>query len=145
MALAGLLANDGLLGSPIRPDINQHAHLRLARLTFPPGQARFGHILYRAVSHADTFDFKPELIKRHDTPLPGVGNTFQGENGNLIRPISQFKAQGQCGKMTGDLLPELGSLADDVAYIHSLTSKTNTHGPGETYMSTGFILEAFPL
>ena len=37
-----------------------------------------------------------------------------------------------------------GSLADDFAFIHSLTSKTNTHGPGETFMSTGFILEGFP-
>ena len=32
--------------------------------------------------------------------------------------------------MTSDLLPELGSLADDFAFIHSLTSKTNTHGLG---------------
>ena len=31
-----------------------------------------------------------------------------------------------------------------MAFIHSLTSKTNTHGPGENYMSTGFTLDGFP-
>ena len=145
MALAGLLANEGLLASPIRPEI-ETAHPYAPRKTHFPARAKQVLVIYctGAVSHVDTFDYKPELIKRHDTPLPGVGKTFQGENGNLIRPIREFKPRGQCGKMTSDLLPHLGSLADDVVYLHSLTSKTNTHGPGETYMSTGFILEGFP-
>src|SRR4029079_7668288 len=34
--------------------------------------------------------------------------------------------------------------ADDMCFIHSLTSKTNTHGPGENFMSTGFTLDGFP-
>src|SRR6476659_5406593 len=41
-----------------------------------------------ALSHVDTFDYKPELIKRHDTPMPNSTGlvTFQGEQGNLIKP-----------------------------------------------------------
>ncbi len=31
-----------------------------------------------------------------------------------------------------------------MCFVHSLTSKTNTHGPGEMFMSTGFTLEGFP-
>jgi len=145
MALAGLLANDGLLGAPIRPEILPDRPYA-PRKTHFPAKAKQVLLIYctGAVSHVDTFDYKPELYKRHDTPLPGAVNTFQGENGNLIRPLWDFHPRGNCGKMTSDLLPELGSLADDVAYVHSLTSKTNTHGPGETYMSTGFILEGFP-
>ena len=39
-----------------------------------------------AVSHLDTFDYKPELIKRHGQPMPGADKlvTFQGEQGNLV-------------------------------------------------------------
>ncbi len=145
MALAGLLANDGLLGAPIRPEILPDRPYA-PRKTHFPAKAKQVLLIYctGAVSHVDTFDYKPELYKRHDTPLPGAVNTFQGENGNLIRPLWDFHPRGNCGKMTSDLLPELGSLADDVAYVHSLTSNTNTHGPGETYLSTGFILEGFP-
>ena len=58
-----------------------------------------------AISHLETFDYKPELIKRHDQPLPGNDKlvTFQGENGNLVRPLWEFKPRGQCGKMISDL------------------------------------------
>ena len=39
-----------------------------------------------AVSQIDTFEYKPELIKRHDQPMGGENViTFQGGNGNLMR------------------------------------------------------------
>ena len=38
----------------------------------------------------------------------------------------------------------LGAMADDMCFIHSLTGKTNTHGPGENFMSTGYTLDGFP-
>lgn len=99
-----------------------------------------------AVSQLDTWDYKPELIKRHGQPMPGDGKviTFQGENGNLSKSPWTFRPRGQSGKMTSDLLPRLGEFADDICFIHSLTSKTNTHGPGEMFLNTGFTLEGFP-
>jgi hypothetical protein len=98
-----------------------------------------------AVSQLDTFDYKPELIKRHGQPMPGEKViTFQGENGNLAMSPWKFKPRGQTGKYITDLLPHLAERADDLCFIHSLTSRTDTHGPGEMYMSTGFTLEGFP-
>jgi hypothetical protein len=67
--------------------------------------------------------------------MPGNGEkliTFQGENGNLIQPQWEFRPRGQCGKMTSDLLPQLGELVDDMCFIHSMTAKSNTHGPAES-------------
>ena len=46
--------------------------------------------------------------------------------------------------MISDLVPHLGELADDICFLHSIKGKTNTHGPGENYMSTGFTLDGFP-
>jgi hypothetical protein len=46
--------------------------------------------------------------------------------------------------MTSDLLPRIGGLADDLCFIHSMTAKSNTHGPAENQMSTGFTLDGFP-
>jgi hypothetical protein len=99
-----------------------------------------------ALSHVDAWDYKPELIKRHDQPLPGGDKliTFQGENGNLVKPLWEFRPRGQSGKMISDLLPRLAELADDFCFIHSMTAKSNTHGPAENQMSTGFILDGFP-
>jgi hypothetical protein len=77
-------------------------------------------------------------------PHADAAITFQGENGAIARPLYEFRPRGECGKMTSDLLPRLGELADDFCFIHSLTTKTNTHGPGENCMSTGFVLDGFP-
>ena len=99
-----------------------------------------------ALSHIDAWDYKPELIKRDGQPLPGTDKliTFQGENGNLARPHWDFKPRGQSGKMLSDMLPHLAGLADDLCFIHSMTAKSNTHGPAENQMSTGFTLDGFP-
>ena len=42
------------------------------------------------------------------------------------------------------MIPHLAELTDDIAFIHSLTSKSNTHGPAENFLSTGFNLDGFP-
>jgi hypothetical protein len=99
-----------------------------------------------AVSHIDTFDYKPELVKRDGQPMPGADQlvTFQGAQGNLVAPIWKFRPRGQSGKMVSDLLPHLAGLADEMCFIHSMTAKSNTHGPAENQMSTGFTLDGFP-
>lgn len=99
-----------------------------------------------ALSHVDTFDFKPELIRRDGQPLPGQGKliSFQGENGNLTKPLWPFRPRGRCGKMTSDLLPRLGHLADEICFLHSVTTTSNTHGPAENLMTTGFAFDGYP-
>lgn len=99
-----------------------------------------------AVSHMDTFEHKPELQKRHGQAMPGLtgASSFQGGNGALFRSPWEFRPCGQSGKMITEMLPHLGRCVDDIAFIHSLTAKSNTHGPAMLQMNTGFVLEGFP-
>jgi hypothetical protein len=98
-----------------------------------------------ACSQLETWDYKPELIKQDGKPLPGGPSvTFQGPAGNLARPQYAFRPRGECGKMVSDLIPHLGELVDDFAFVHTLTSKSNTHGPAENFLSTGFVQDGFP-
>ena len=148
IALAHLLSQDRLLAaSPLRPPIDP-AHPYAPRPPHFEPKAKRVLVIFcsGALSHVDTFDYKPELIKRHDTPMPGSEGlvTFQGANGNLIKPIAAFKPRGQSGKMVSDLLPHLADLADEMCFIHSMTGKSNTHGPAESQMGTGFTLDGFP-
>lgn len=97
-------------------------------------------------SHIDLWEHKPELIKHHGQPMPGEESlvTFQGKNGNLMKSPWPFAPAGQSGKMLSTLLPNMARHADDIAFIHSMQSKTNTHGPGCVFMNTGTIFEGFP-
>ena len=149
IGLASLLAEQGLLAneSPIRPQIDPAKPYAARPAHFEPKAKRVLLIFCSgAISHVDTFDYKPELVKRHDTPMPGADGlvTFQGEQGNLIKPLWEFKPRGQSGKMASDLLPNLAELVDEMCFIHSMTAQSNTHGPAENQMSTGYVLDGFP-
>jgi hypothetical protein len=137
IALLGLLAEEGLLAAdhgPVRPAVRPEAPLAPRPPHFTPKAKRILLIFCSgAVSQVDTFDYKPELVKRDGQPLPGSEKlvTFQGENGNLVRPLWKFRPRGASGKMISDLLPNLAGLADEMCFIHSRTARSNTHGPGE--------------
>ncbi|HVR75108.1 MAG TPA: DUF1501 domain-containing protein, partial [Planctomycetota bacterium] len=152
IALAWLLARQGLLASegdrsPIRPHIRPEAPLE-ARLPHFAPRAQRALVIFcsGALSHLDTWDHKPELIRRHGQPMPGAEGliTFQGEQGSLTKSPYEFRPRGESGKHTSDLLPHLGGLADEMCFIHSMTARSNTHGPAENQMSTGFTLDGFP-
>jgi len=149
IALASLLQNEGLLAAerPFRPRIDEGKPFAPRD---PHFKAKANKVLVifcsGACSQLDTFDYKAQLVKRHGQPMPGADGlvTFQGAQGNLTKSPWEFKPRGQSGKMVSQLVPQLGELADEMCFIHSLTSKTNTHGPGENFMSTGYTLDGFP-
>lgn len=158
VALASLLGREGLLGAeklresaagkmPIRPSIDP-AYPHAPRIPHTEPRAKQVLMIFcsGAISQVDTWDYKPELIKRHGQPMPGGDKliTFQGQQGNLMKSPWEFKPRGQSGKMVTDLLPRLGELADEMCFLHGMTGKTNTHGPGENFMCTGFTLDGFP-
>lgn len=145
IALTSLLCGDGLLAAqspnvdPTRPYAPRQPHFH------PKAKNVVVIFCAGAVSQLETWDFKPELIKRDGQPLAGgPAVTFQGPAGNLARPQYTFRPRGETGKMVSDVIPHLAALTDDIAFIHSLTSKSNTHGPAENFLSTGFVLDGFP-
>ena len=155
VALASLLTADGLLAdeprtvsgkTPIRPDIdpNNPYAPRSAHQDVPAKQVL---VIYcpGAVSHIDTFDYKPALEKLHGKKPPGLpAVTFEGPSGNIAKPFWEFKPRGECGKMVSDLLPNLGAHVDDFCFMHALSTDTSAHPQGENFMNTGFTMEGFP-
>jgi hypothetical protein len=141
IALVMLLDREGLLASPTQE--NQQK----PRTHFAPKARRVIQIfLPGACSQLDTFDYKPELQKRDGQPMPGQEKfvSFQGENGNLMKSPWPFHQRGRSGKWVSELLPCLGEWVDDMAFIHSLTARSNTHGPACVQMNTGFTTEGYP-
>jgi hypothetical protein len=55
-----------------------------------------------------------------------------------------FVPSGECGKPISSNLPHMAQHVDDIAFIHSMTSRTNTHGPGCIFMNSCFTREGFP-
>ena len=108
IALTHLLSRQRLLGAsvsgkePIRPLISP-GEPYAPRVAPLPARAKNVLVIFcsGACSHLDTFDYKPELIRRHGQPIPGGEKliTFQGEQGALNRSPWEFRPRGQTGKM----------------------------------------------
>ena len=155
LALTSLLARDGLLAAeprtaggkvPIRPSI-EPGDPYAARPAHFDAAAKQVLVIYcpGAVSHVDTFDYKPELIRLHGQKPPGLpAVTFEGPSGNIARPFWDFRPRGETGRMVSDLLPHLAQQVDDFCFFHALSTETSAHPQGENFMNTGFTMEGFP-
>src|SRR5205085_12092428 len=97
-------------------------------------------------SQCDTFDYKPELIQRNGQPFaPGEKvELFQSDPGSCMQSPWAWRQRGECGKWISDLVPHLAECVDDMAFIHSMVSKSNVHGPATFMQNTGFVLPGFP-
>jgi hypothetical protein len=140
LALSHLLANDVNADSPKpRPEFNGGLHhkakVRRVVQFFMNGGA----------SQMDTFDYKPELEKRHGQVVDfGIKASATGVPGPLMKSPFAWKQHGHCGRWVTDVFPHIAKCVDDMAFLMAMTSKTNVHGPGSYLQNTGFLLPGFP-
>ena len=96
-------------------------------------------------SHVDSFDPKPELIKRAGQPMPvAVQRTQFNQNGTIQPSHWAYKPRGQSGTEISDLFPHIGALADDLCVIRSMTAKFSEHAQGNFFMHSGFPFLGYP-
>jgi hypothetical protein len=99
-----------------------------------------------AASQCDLFDYKPHLEK-HDGDKFDPGEPvelFQSTPDKIMKSPFPWKPYGECGKWLSDPVAPLGRCVDDIAFIHSMVSKSNVHGPATFMQATGFVLPGFP-
>ncbi len=97
------------------------------------------------VSHVDSFDHKPRLAELAGKPMPlPVARTQFNNNGTLMPSPWKFKPYGQSGLEVSDLFPRIGSCADELAVIRSMTAQFSEHAQGNFFMHTGLPFLGYP-
>jgi hypothetical protein len=99
-----------------------------------------------AASQCDTFDYKPELIKRRGEKFDPGGKVelFQSAPGVVMPAPWEWKQYGKSGRWVSGLFPHLAECVDDMAFLYAMVSKSNVHGPATFMQNTGFVLPGFP-
>jgi hypothetical protein len=151
IALAHMLGRNGLVGEAAaastsdprfqtRPEFNGGLH--------HPAKVRRVIQLFMngGVSQADTFDYKPELVRLHGKKFdPGSHvEAPTSPPGNVMKSPFPFRRHGESGRWVSGVFPEIAGCVDEMAFLMALSSKTNVHGPGSYMMNTGFLLPGFP-
>jgi len=97
------------------------------------------------VSAVDSFNPKPLLTKEHGQPFKMKMEPTQfNNNGNTLGSPWKFKNYGQSGLAISDLFPHIGSCADDLAIIHSMTSNFSEHTGANYFLHTGSGMQGRP-
>lgn len=156
LGLAGLLADEGLLGQRAIASDSLGAR-SLQPLAPQPSHfaARAKQVIWIFVnggpSQVDTWDYKPALEKWDGKTMrdfaPDFSNTtgfFKNAVGNLMKSPFAFTPRGECGKMVSSIFPYLGEHVDKMAFIHSGFTESNNHSPALFAMNTGMARMGFP-
>ncbi len=144
IALVHLLGEAGLLSTCAAGETQA---LPTAGLHHPAKAKRVVQLFMSgAASQCDLYDYKPELIKRNGQPWdPGEKvELFQSTPGDCMASPWAWKQYGESGKWMSDLVPQLATCVDDMAFLHAMISKSNVHGPATFMQNTGFVLPGFP-
>jgi hypothetical protein len=144
LALAGLLEQQGLLAGPANttnPLAPRAGHFKT------PAKSVIWLFMNGGQSQVDTFDYKPELEKRHGQELKGFDKTtgfFVNQVGPLMKSPFKFRRHGQSGAWVSDIFPNLTKHVDKMAFLYSCWTDSNNHSPALFKINTGMARMGFP-
>ena len=152
LALASLLARTGLAAPLDVQSSTSEQTLRTRRGGLPglphfPAKAKrvIALIQNGAPSHADLFDWKPELAKRHGQPVPDAfiaGKRFSTMTGKadgklLLAPIERFRQRGESGAWVSNMLPHTAAIADELTFVKGMHTDAVNHAPALSFLLSG--------
>lgn len=148
LALAWLLKQDGVHAAPPKPATEPVVYDLLPKAPShePKAKAMISMFMQGGPSHHDLFDPKPELQKRHLQSFPGeikYDNAAEASSKLFASPWT-FSPHGECGMELSELLPHLGTVADDICLIRSMRTGVNNHGQSINAINTGRITGGRP-
>lgn len=148
-ALASLLAGEArseghAKGQRPWPALSNFPH-------FAPKAKRVVHLcMAGGPSHIEALDPKPELDRIDGDPFPQSFTAGQQlaqlQNTELKarKSFAKFKKWGKCGTEISELLPQIGSVADEIAVIRSMTTEQINHDTAHAFMNSGSIIKGRP-
>ena len=142
LGLASASTSNQLLGRPSLPNAGA-----MGKVHFTPTAKRVIFLFFSGgPSHIDLYDYKPAMQKIHGIELPEsirqgqrlTGMTSGQKSFPCVAPMFQFKRYGSHGTwINSDLLPNIGSIADEITIVRTLHSEAINHDPAITYINTG--------
>ncbi|MDZ4289828.1 MAG: DUF1501 domain-containing protein, partial [Prosthecobacter sp.] len=137
----GLAALGGLMAEEARANLITEKAKKFA----PKARSVIFCYMSGGVSHVDSFDPKPGITKYAGQPPPFAAARTQFNNNGVMQPSHWgFKNYGKSGLPVSDLFPQMGSVADELCVIRSMTAKFSEHAQGNFFMHTGFPFLGYP-
>ncbi len=142
----GAIALNELLAKEARGGVDRQAldhPLAVKPPMFAPKAKAVIHLdMAGAPPQHDLFDWKPKLVELHLQPCPD--EVLKGQSFAFIkgRPLMlgtpyKFAQHGASGAWVSDLLPNIGSITDELCIVRSMRTTEFNHAPADLFMHTG--------
>lgn len=97
-------------------------------------------------SQMDLFDSKPTLNKYHGQPYPAgqLETHFEKQRGNVLGSPFKFEPRGKCGMELCELLPHMGSIADELTLVRSMNTESVDHESALRLIHSGRFFAGMP-
>jgi hypothetical protein len=145
----GQIALASLLSEKLLPGATANAVNPIAPKP-PHFPAKVKNVIYLfmagAPSQLELFDYKPALQKYDGQVAPesllkgkrfAFMDTFSKSPPKLLGTRREFKPYGKSGLSVSELLPNIGSVADDIALVSGVSTDNFNHGPAKCFINTG--------
>jgi hypothetical protein len=146
VALASLLNDHKLLATSSLLNAKAHDTTPKSPHSFGRAKAMISMFMQGGPSHIDLFDPKPELVKLDGKDFPGEVkyDDAAGASREVMGPQWKFRKCGESGMDFSDLVPFMGSIADDITMIRSMKTGVNNHGQSIYALINGTALAGRP-
>lgn len=141
LALSSLLGSSTHAAGALRPLAPKQPHFK----------ARAKSVIWifanGGPSQVDTWDYKPELVKKDGIKLDGFDNKtgfFQDAVGPLMKSPFAWRQHGRSGTWVSELFPHTSRHVDKMGFIRSCWTQSNNHSPALFMMNTGATRMGFP-
>ena len=140
-ALAGFIPGTGLLSAANAAEAPDPLAPKAPHLNAKVKTVIWLH-MNGAPSTLDLYDYKPDLIKLAGTAPPasfmkGIKTSTQGGVGKLFASNRTWKQHGESGAWFSDLVPNIATQADKIAFIKSSVTVGATHDISILKLNTG--------
>jgi|MDTC01.3.fsa_nt_gb hypothetical protein len=98
-----------------------------------------------APTHADLFDYKPQLAAMHGQRVPDhyfAGKRFSTMTGDptgklMLAPVEPFHQRGQSGAWVSNFMPYTAGIADELTFVKSMHTEAVNHAPAISFFLSG--------
>ena len=135
----GALAANALLG---QSGSAQSANALIGTHHAPQAKRIIFLFMFGGVSQVDSFDYKPELTKRHGELITfndarQLAKTGKATEQKLLASPWKFNQYGQSGRWVSDLFPSTAENVDDLCLLHGMHTEGVAHGPATLFLHCG--------
>lgn len=144
LAFADLLDRDGFFSRHAAASDDESPQALPQTHFLPKAKHVIYLFMYGGPSQVDSWDYKPELQKRHGQSIDIETRRRRVTKGTLLASKRSFRQYGESGLWGSDAFPYINAQLDDICVLRSMYADTFAHASALIQLNSGRVIQGAP-